>query len=60
MADRYWVGGTATWDNTAGTKWSATSGGAGWASVPFTGTFAAGQRTIYGSLTLNADWKVLT
>jgi hypothetical protein len=36
MADRYWVGGTATWDNTAGTKWSATSGGAGGASVPFT------------------------
>lgn len=34
MADRYWVGGTATWDATAGTKWSATSGGAGGASVP--------------------------
>lgn len=34
MADRYWVGGTATWDNTAGTKWSTTSGGAGGASVP--------------------------
>jgi hypothetical protein len=37
MADRYWVGGTATWDNTAGTKWATTSGGAGGASVPFTG-----------------------
>lgn len=34
MANRYWVGGTATWDNTAGTKWAATSGGAGGASVP--------------------------
>jgi hypothetical protein len=34
MADRYWVGGTANWDGTAGTKWSATSGGAGGASVP--------------------------
>lgn len=34
MADRYWVGGTATWDGTAGTKWSTTSGGAGGASVP--------------------------
>lgn len=34
MADRYWVGGTASWDGTAGTKWSATSGGAGGASVP--------------------------
>lgn len=36
MADRYWVGGTANWDGTAGTKWSATSGGAGGASVPTT------------------------
>jgi len=34
MADRYWVGGTASWDGTAGTKWSATSGGPGGASVP--------------------------
>lgn len=34
MANRYWVGGTATWDNTVGTKWAATSGGAGGASVP--------------------------
>lgn len=36
MADRYWVGGTNTWDTTAGTKWSATDGGAGGASVPTT------------------------
>lgn len=34
MADRYWVGGTGSWDNTAGTKWSTTSGGAGGAAVP--------------------------
>jgi hypothetical protein len=34
VADRYWVGGTANWDGTAGTKWSTTSGGAGGASVP--------------------------
>ena len=32
--DRYWVGGTANWDGTAGTKWAATSGGAGGQSVP--------------------------
>jgi hypothetical protein len=31
---RYWVGGTAAWDGTAGTKWATTSGGAGGASVP--------------------------
>lgn len=34
MADRYWVGGTASWDGTAGTKWATTSGGTGGASVP--------------------------
>lgn len=34
MADRYWVGGTASWDATAGTKWATTSGGAGGASAP--------------------------
>jgi hypothetical protein len=34
MADRYWVGGAATWDSTAGTKWSLTSGGAGGQTVP--------------------------
>ena len=36
MPDRVWVGGTGTWDGTAGTKWSATSGGSGGASVPTT------------------------
>ena len=34
MAERYWVGGTATWDATAGTKWALTSGGAGGQAVP--------------------------
>jgi len=34
VADRYWVGGTASWDGTAGTKWATTSGGTGGASVP--------------------------
>jgi hypothetical protein len=34
MADRFWRGGTAAWDGTAGTKWAATVGGAGGASVP--------------------------
>ena len=34
MADRYWVGGTGTWDATTTTNWSATSGGAGGASAP--------------------------
>lgn len=34
MSARYWVGGTATWDATAGSKWATTSGGAGGASIP--------------------------
>lgn len=34
MASRYWVGGSATWDGTAGTKWALTSGGAGGQAVP--------------------------
>jgi hypothetical protein len=34
MALRYWVGGTGTWDAVNTTNWSASSGGAGGASVP--------------------------
>ena len=34
MAARYWVGGSGTWSTTSTTNWSATSGGAGGASVP--------------------------
>lgn len=34
MANRYWVGGNATWDATAGTKWALTSGGTGGQAVP--------------------------
>jgi hypothetical protein len=34
MADRYWVGGTASWDATALLKWSLTSGGVGGQAVP--------------------------
>lgn len=56
MADRYWVGGTATWDGTAGSKWAATSGGAGGQSVPtaaddvfFDGASGAGTVTIGSS-----------
>jgi hypothetical protein len=34
MANRYWVGGTGTWDTTSTANWSATSGGAAGASAP--------------------------
>lgn len=34
MANKFWVGGTGTWDATTTTNWSLTSGGAGGAVVP--------------------------
>jgi len=34
MADRYWVGGSGTWDTTSTTNWSTSSGGASGASAP--------------------------
>jgi len=34
MANRFWVGGSGTWDASTTTNWSATSGGAGGASAP--------------------------
>jgi hypothetical protein len=45
MANRYWVGGTGTWDTFTTTNWSTTSGGAGGASVP-----AAADTAIFDSL----------
>lgn len=56
MADRYWVGGNANWDATAGTKWALTSNGAGGQAVPtaaddvyFDGGSGAVTCTISGS-----------
>src|SRR4051812_26682562 len=34
MANRFWVGGSGTWNSLSSAHWSATSGGAGGASVP--------------------------
>jgi hypothetical protein len=34
MANRYWVGGAGTWDESSTTNWSTSSGGGGGASVP--------------------------
>jgi hypothetical protein len=36
VANRYWVGGAATWDGTALLKWALTSGGIGGQAVPTT------------------------
>lgn len=37
MANRFWVGGTGTWDSTSTTNWAATTGGASGASAPVAG-----------------------
>ena len=37
MADRYWVGGSGTWNNVSTTNWSTTSGGPNGASPPVAG-----------------------
>ena len=65
MANRYWVGGTATWNATAGTKWATTSGGAGGAAVPtsaddvfFDG--ASGANTVTIGAAYNAFAKTVT
>lgn len=56
MANRFWVGGTATWDGTAGSKWSTTSGGGGGAAAPtnsddvfFNGSSGSGAVTVPGA-----------
>lgn len=58
MANRYWVGGTGTWNTTNTTNWSATSGGAGGASVPtsadavfINASSGTGTITVSGSVT---------
>jgi len=54
MADRYWVGGTGTWDATTTTNWSATSGGGGGASAP-----TSADNVIFNSLS-NATLYTVT
>lgn len=58
MANRFWVGGTATWDATVGTKWATTSGGAGGAAVPLASDdvffdAASGAVTITAAVTVD-------
>lgn len=61
MASRFWVGSTADWDATAGTKWATTSGGAGGAAVPtssdavfFDANSGTGTVTVNGTSRPNA------
>jgi hypothetical protein len=55
MADRYWRGGSGTWNGTSTTNWSTTSGGASGASVPTSADnviFDANSNTGTGSFTV--------
>lgn len=59
MANRFWVGGTGTWDNSTTTHWSASTGGAGGASVPVAGDVvlfdgASGGGTVSVNAAINA------
>jgi hypothetical protein len=51
MADRYWVGGTGSWNST--TKWSTTSGGSSGASVP-----TASDNAIFDAASATAHYIV--
>ena len=51
MPDRYWVGGTGNWNDTA--HWSTTSGGAGGATVP-----ADGDTVIIDNNSATADFTI--
>jgi len=55
MATRYWVGGSGNWNISLTTNWSASSGGAGGASVPGTADdviFDANSNTGTGAFTV--------
>jgi hypothetical protein len=54
MANRYWVGGTDTWNSTAGSKWSTTSGGAGGASAPGSSDDVIFDGNSVGTVTLSS------
>lgn len=63
MADRYWVGGSGTWNSSNTANWSTSSGGAGGASVPTSGDSVffdqASTYTVTVSGTVNcASWNI--
>lgn len=67
MASRFWVGGTGTWDASDTTHWSATTGGAGGASVPgssdtvtFDGSSGGGTVTVNTNITLSSAVPAFT
>jgi hypothetical protein len=60
MANRYWVGGTGTWDAANTTNWSTASGGAGGASVPTSADIVfIDADSGGGTITLGADANII-
>lgn len=63
LDNRYWVGGTGIWDDTATTNWSYTSGGVGGAPAPISSNsvyFDSNSFTTSGqTVTLNSDVNIL-
>lgn len=62
MANRYWVGGSGTWNTTSTANWSAASGGASGASAPGAADaaiFDAGSGSTY-TVTLGENVTVLS
>jgi hypothetical protein len=57
MANRYWVGGTNTWDSDPGTKWSDTSGGVGGASVPTINDDVFFNSASVGTVTIGVNYS---
>jgi hypothetical protein len=53
MADRFWRGGTAAWDGTAGAKWADTAGGATGAAVPTSADDVFFDATSSGTCTIS-------
>lgn len=53
MADRYWVGGTGSWNTSSTAHWSATSGGSSGASAP-----GSGDNAIFDANSASGDYTV--
>ncbi len=72
MANRFWVGGTGTWNGSSTANWSATSGGASGASAPTTsdavtfdsasgtGTCTTAAGATAASVTINSSTVAVT
>lgn len=60
MANRYWVGGTGTWNSVSTANWAATTGGASGASAPTSDDIVfIDANSGGGTITLDADANIV-